>query len=383
MNKDEFVNEAALKGAVLEQALLEVLQGVLAEVHWLASRVTTPNADGGVDAVIEIETNSGSSAALDVQVKSQMRPSTFVAWSRPRAAAAHARGRLPVLGLPHVSSRMAEVCETSGWGWFDLAGNCCLDIPGVLHVARTGRPAAHRPPRAEASLASDAAGRVVRALLTPGGGHPGRSWTQRDLRAVTDWQLDGESPVSLGLVNKVMRHLRSEGYVADGDTGSRVVDPLGLLYAWRDAYEFEQHQRLSYFTLLRSRALTKALDDVGLRAGGWARYAAFSAAERQAPHVRQNRTWVYVLAKYLPVLQELAEAKRVDSGENLVVLVPRDSGVFLSFASTATVGEQVMDCTDPVQTWVDLMHCGGRGEEAATAVLEQSILPSWRAAGVV
>jgi len=35
-----------------------------------------------------------------------------------------------------------------------------------------------------------------------------------------------------------------------------------------------------------------------------------------------------------------------------------------------------------VQTYLDLMHLGGRGEEAAQAVLEQSLLPAWKAAGI-
>ena len=62
-----------------------------------------------------------------------------------------------------------------------------------------------------------------------------------------------------------------------------------------------------------------------------------------------------------------------------MVLVPDDSGIFASFEADTYVGEQRMHCTDPVQTYVDLMHCGGRGEEAAKAVLEQRVLPPWKA----
>jgi hypothetical protein len=82
------------------------------------------------------------------------------------------------------------------------------------------------------------------------------------------------------------------------------------------------------------------------------------------------------------VLLRESQAKEVDSGENLVVLLPKDSGVFLSFDADSFVGEQTIGCTDPVQTYVDLVHCGGRGEEAAQAVLEQRILPAWEAVGV-
>ena len=74
------------------------------------------------------------------------------------------------------------------------------------------------------------------------------------------------------------------------------------------------------------------------------------------------------------------QAKEVDSGENLVVLVPADMGIFLSFDADSHVGSRVLGCTDPAQTYVDLTHCGGRDEEAAQALLEQKILPAWKAA---
>jgi hypothetical protein len=73
------------------------------------------------------------------------------------------------------------------------------------------------------------------------------------------------------------------------------------------------------------------------------------------------------------------QAKEVDSGENLVVLIPDDSGVFLSFDADSHIDEPTLGCTDPVQTYVDLIHCGGRGEEAAHALLDQKILPAWKA----
>ena len=164
-----------------------------------------------------------------------------------------------------------------------------------------------------------------------------------------------------------------------GRHGLRVRDPGGLLAAWSKAYRFERHERRSYFTLLKGTALHEALYQVELEAGGMAAYAAFSAAERQAPHVRQPKTWLYVGAAFLDSLVQHAQTKEVDTGENLVVLIPDDSGVFASFEADTYVGEQRMHCTDPVQTYVDLMHCGGRGEEAAKAVLEQRVLPPWKA----
>lgn len=94
--------------------------------------------------------------------------------------------------------------------------------------------------------------------------------------------------------------------------------------------------------------------------------------------MRQPKTWLYVDAQFLDTFARNAQAKEVDSGENIVVLIPDDSGVFLSFDADSHVGEQVLGCTDPVQTYVDLLHSGGRGEEAAEALAAQKILPAWK-----
>ncbi len=48
-----------------------------------------------------------------------------------------------------------------------------------------------------------------------------------------------------------------------------------------------------------------------------------------------------------------------------------------------TMGEQRLSCTNPVQTYVDLFHCGGRGEEAAEALLEQNLKRAWKARGLL
>lgn len=187
-----------------------------------------------------------------------------------------------------------------------------------------------------------------------------------------------QPPVSLGLVNKVVRHLREQAFIEQGDNGGfRVRDPIGLLAAWRAAYRFDRHQRRDYFTLLQGRRLHQALAKLESIAEGHAAYASFSAAELQAPHVRQPKTWLFVSEEFEDEFREVAEAKPVDSGENLVVLIPQDEGVFYLPEHTATEDRQ-LSCTNPVQTYVDLLKSGGRGEEAAEALLEQRLKPEWK-----
>jgi hypothetical protein len=92
--------------------------------------------------------------------------------------------------------------------------------------------------------------------------------------------------------------------------------------------------------------------------------------------VRQPRAWLYLNPNLERELQSAVEAKPVDSGENLVVLIPDDAGVFYRME----VGRNRLACTNAAQTYVDLASSGGRGEEAAQAVLEQRLKPAWSAA---
>jgi hypothetical protein len=55
------------------------------------------------------------------------------------------------------------------------------------------------------------------------------------------------------------------------------------------------------------------------------------------------------------------------------VLIPNDVGVFYRVES----GSKRLACTNAVQTYVDLAHAGGRGEEAAEAILQQRLKPAW------
>jgi hypothetical protein len=75
--------------------------------------------------------------------------------------------------------------------------------------------------------------------------------------------------------------------------------------------------------------------------------------------VRQPLTWVCLGGRFETAFQSAMEAKPVGSGENLVVPVPDDNGVFYGAETTR------MACTTAVQIYVDLAHAGGRGEEAA------------------
>lgn len=376
------VNTTQLTGAALERALAERLRGLLAGVKWLEDwqiEIEPMDDRRGFDIKATLPFLTGSKVELWVECQANPRPSQFP--NIPAKDRALPQGKRPshvwVFAAPYISPRMAQLCQEHGWSWFDLSGNCYLNVPNVFQLERTGQEPVHTPPKPAANLSTPEAARVIRALLAPQ--NAGLRWTQHHMGQHFGQLSEPIPEPSIGLVNKVVRHLREEAFVEElPDGGFKLRDPLGLLAAWRKAYRFDRHQRRNYFTLLPRRELAGRLYSLELVPKGHVAYAAFSAADFQAPHVRQPKTWLYVSADLEEDFRKTTEAKTVDSGENLVVIIPDDEGVFYPSDDDGFIDEQRLACTNPVQTYVDLCHCGGRGEEAAEALLEQNLKRTWK-----
>lgn len=358
-----------------ERALERQLRVLLESIPGLGGNVKVERNPATLERVYDICAKIDLPRIKDkvelwVECKELPRPSQFphIAMSRRFDQSGARHTRVPVLAAPFISPRMAELCDEHGWGWFDLAGNCQISVPGSIYIERTGRPPVHEPPKPKANLHTAAAARVLRTLLVPE--NAGRVWTQVGLQEAC------LPSVSLGLVNKLARHLRDEAWLIEAeDGGVRVHDAFGLMEAWGKAYRFNRHRRIGYFSLLNPEKLDNILEGWDwVEERGQAAYAVYSAADRQAPSVRQSSTWLYISEDYLDEFEQLADAKPVESGANIQVLVPEDDGVFYK---TDKPFLNRFECTNPVQTWLDLLRVGGRGDEAAAAILKQRIKPAW------
>ena len=100
-------------------------------------------------------------------------------------------------------------------------------------------------------------------------------------------------------------------------------------------------------------------------------FTGFSAAARLAPTVRYQRVMAYVDGDLTPVVTALS-LKEVPSGANVTLLSPYDDGVFYGAAEV-----DGLRIASPVQVYLDLVGYRGRGEEAATFLLEQVIERTW------
>lgn len=341
--------------------------------------------DRGVDFVLYSKSPLGPTLEFSVECKANPRPSqvpvapdasrisVIPAVAITRDFDAHKKlkhVRSWIFAAPFVSQRLGEVCWDRGWGWFDLAGNCRIGIPGLLYIERKGNEPVHRTVRPEANLGTPEAAQVIRALLKPE--HNVLSWSsQRDLQSQT------KPGVSLGLINKVVSHLRSEGHLVDEpNEGFRVTDKAKLLAAWRDDYRFDRIPKVEWFTLLKGQEIEAALRKINNGNATRIAWAAFSAADRQAPMVRQLKYWLMASDDHIDWAVDELKAKPVGTGANLVLLTAPDSG----YLDGIQEEDQAGPCTHPLQTYVDTWHAGTRGQEAANAVLERRLKPSWQKA---
>ena len=62
----------------------------------------------------------------------------------------------------------------------------------------------------------------------------------------------------------------------------------------------------------------------------------------------------------------------MDTGANFTLPWPFDEGAFYG---ACTIGQDRV--VSDVQLYLDLMESKGRGEEAATAILDQKLRPQW------
>jgi hypothetical protein len=176
-------------------------------------------------------------------------------------------------------------------------------------------------------------------------------------------ELAEAADVSLGHVSNVRTALRDREWVQVSPAGVSLTEPDALLDAWRDAYEAPAGKRLRFYTALHGSAFDKAARGA-LRAGAWngqAMFASFSAAHWLAPYARTSTQFLYADDAGLERLQDVLKLSSASKGENVVITVLKDHGLFRDAIEPAPH----VICTSAVQTYLDLAAAGERGREAA------------------
>jgi len=345
----------------VENNLVAELQAALgrylADVPFCSLRAGKVQA-GGIDWLGEILLPSGTKPILlEAKASGEPRAARSVAGQLLRYRAQNPDACL-IFGAPYISAEAAAILRQDGIGYLDLSGNCRLCFDDI-YVFREGRPNKFVQRRLLRSLFSPRAERVLRVLLAD----PNRRWKTAPLAK--------SAKVSLGQVAKVKALLEGREWVSREPHGLWLSRPTELLEWWSANYRYDRNLVRNFYSLNSipelegklAQACSKLQQDYCL--------TGFSAAARLAPMVRYQRASAYVAGDIDQVAGQLG-LKEVTTGANISLITPYDEGVLFD---ARTVGG--VEIASAVQVYLDLLSSKARGEEAAKAVLEQVIKPTW------
>jgi len=259
---------------------------------------------------------------------------------------------------PYISSEAAQICTQARIGYIDFSGNCLLSF-GQVYIEQVGRPNLFAEKRDLRSLYSPKAERVLRVLLN----NPKKVWKLKDLAA--------EAEVSLGQASNVKKLLSDREWLNITTDGLILSEPKHLLEVWVENYNFRKNKISDYYSMKQISDIEADLADMCNQKGLKYALTSFSGAARLAPTVRYQRAMVYIEETEKDITSFM-DLKKVQSGANISILTPYDEGVFYDVSEF-----DGLRIASPIQIYLDLVGFRGRGEEAATAILEEVILPKW------
>lgn len=358
LNRPESVKE-------IEDRAAEALRALLGQVPSLRIEevaIEPSLGKGRADLVVRLNVfNRRRVLVCEVKPNGQPR-NVRMALHQLRNHAAHlGEEALPVVIAPYLSPEAQALCREDGAGYLDLHGNARLVFDGVfIERVMSGAPPAER--RDLKSLFKPKSAQVLRLLLR----EPGRPWRVADLAEAAG--------VSLGHVSNVRSALLAREWAQVSDEGLLLAEPESLLDAWRDEYEPPAGRRLGFYTTLHGSAFEDAARKA-LGAGpeqGQAILASFSAAQWLAPYGRTGSQYFYADSAGLERLKDCLKLSPATKGENVVVSLPKEEGLFRDAIEPAPG----ILCTSAVQTYLDLAAAGERGREAAEHLRQERL--AWR-----
>ncbi len=319
----------------------------------------TLTPDHGVDIAVHIEV-SGRQHALVCEVKSSGQPRHVrLALLQLRDFVANqAKDVTPVFIAPYLSPEAQALCREQEVGYLDLEGNARLIFGGVFIERQVAsKPAVAR--RELRSLFKPKSAQVLRVMLRD----PHRAWRVTELAQAAEVSLGHVSNVRVGLLDREWARVSEEGMY--------LSEPDALLDEWRDAYEPPVDHRMSFYTTLHGSSFEEAARRVlrSERETGLAALASFSAAHWLAPYGRTGTQYFYADDAGLEQLRSGLKLSATSKGENVMVTVLKDLGVFRDTVEPAPG----VICTSPVQTYLDLAVAGERGREAADHLRQERL----------
>lgn len=313
---------------------------------------------GGADLLLKLK-YKGKRLTCAVEVKSLGQPkyAREAAYQLKKYSVSHPE-TYGIFMAPYISVEAGDVLAESNAGYMDFSGNCRLSFGGIF-IERKGNPNAFTVKRDLRKLYSPKAGRILRVLLSA----TKKSWKMAELSV--------EAGVSLGQTANVKNSLAEREWLDTSAPGLRLSDPAAVLSQWAQNYDFRKNILKECYSVKSLAETEAALEELCAKNKIRFALAGFSAAARFRPAVRYQRAMAYV-SEFRAELFAAAGIKEVESGGNLLLLLPYDDGVF--YGARNLNGGTVAGA---VQVYLDLAGYKGRGAEAAAEILENVIKPSW------
>ena len=263
-----------------------------------------------------------------------------------------------VFVAPYISERSAEICKSNGIGYIDFSGNCWLNLDSIF-IEIKGNPNRFSRKSELKSLFKPKAERILRAILC----EPERQWLALELAEAAE--------VSIGQVSNVRKLLLDREWIEDQKRGIKLIEPLQMLASWLAEYQPDRSTAYEFYDMGSVGDIESKIGNMCNRTNIQYAFTSFSGASRFAPFTTYRTVTVYMnlserIIKELPF-------KPVASGANIRIISPYDDGVY--YGTRNIRGQFVVS---PVQCYLDLKDEKARGEEAAEALLEQVIRPSWQ-----
>jgi hypothetical protein len=355
LKEAELVNELENQAAGALKALIAQVPAIRFDGVEIEART----GDRNVDILAHINV-SGRPRMLVIECKSSGQPRNVRAalFQLRSYAARFGDGAIPIFIAPYLSPEAQAVCRENGVGFLDLEGNARIAFDNVFieRLVSSKPPAARRELK---SLFKPKSAQVLRLMLRD----PGRGWRVAELAKSAGLSLGHASNVRTGLLDREWGQLSKNGLF--------ISEPDALLDAWRDAYDPPAGKRISFYTTLHGSAFEDSVRTILGTQSEKAVFASFSAAGWLAPYGRTGIQYFYADNAGLERLKDRLKLSPSPKGENVVVTVPKDDGLFRDAVEPAPGAV----CTSAVQTYLDLSAAGERGKEAAEHLRQERL--SW------
>lgn len=338
------------------QLAKEKLCQILKEIPFISDIEIIPTEGlqrefGDFYAVIHFaETEEAIKFCVEVKSRGERRFVNEFMLTAPQNAA----GTVYMFMAPYISEASAEAMRIKKYSYMDLSGNCHIITKRILiHISgKQNQYAELRIKKNYFSKSSSAASLIMRTILND----YKKIWQVKELADITG--------KAIGTVSNVKSFLLDHAWIEELPAGFRVCNVREMLYEWAKDYQKKDARIFEYYSLDSIPEIESAIAKWNNEHGTAAVLGAFSAAARYAPTVRYNKAYVYVEPQDFEEFTTDLNLKQVSAGGNVVITIPHDETLCM-FVNKIN-GDAV---TSPVQTVIDLLAGGGRGEEAADAIL--------------